>query len=237
MDLIGTSDQTSFCIEVLSDISMIDNVNLESWIRQGITHKLDNLLIDSDARTKESVLFFVGALCANTSAYKHLSKDSLDILVDCALSKADSIATAAIHGVAVAFSKELDQEHTEFLHNLFTTLQQEANNHLFGRIIARAKSCIPEDKSAAYFLLSNLVSHQFVVQSSDSNVMISFLLDRQVDASVEGMKWKYGIVEALHRQPWFVEVFSEDIQARMIEYLRTGVVFIKRESRVAYEHQ
>ena len=100
---------------MLSDISLIDGVNLESWIRQGIIQKLDHLLIESDSRTKESALFFVGALCANASACKHVSKDSIDVLVHYALSRADSVATAAIHGVAVAFSKEHGPEHTEFL--------------------------------------------------------------------------------------------------------------------------
>lgn len=237
IDIIGISEQTSFCLEVLSDISLIENVNLESWIRQGIIHKLDCLLIDSDVRTKESALFFVGVLCANASAYKHISKDSLNTLFNSAFSKADSIATAAIHGVAVAFSREFGQEHVEFLHDLFTTLQQETNGQLFDRIMARARSCIPEDKSAAYFLLSNLVSHQFIIQSPDTNILTSFLLDRQSDTSTEGMKWKYGIIEALHRQPWFTQVFPEDIQIKMIDYLRAGVVFIGRQSRIAFEHQ
>lgn len=234
---MGASEQTSFCLEVLSEISLIDDVNLESWIRQGIIRKLGHLLLDSDVRTKESGLFFVGTLCANASGYGHVSKESLDILVHCALSRADSIASAAIHGVAVAFSKELGQEHVEFLRSLFISLQREVNDQLFDRIIARAKSCIPEDKSAAYFLLSNLISHQFVVQSSDSNILTSFLLDRQSDTSTEGMKWKYGIIEALHRQPWFTQLFSREIQMGMIEYLRAGVVFIKRQGRVAFEHQ
>ena len=114
IDLISASRQASFCLEALSDIAMIEGVNVESWIQHGIIQQLDHLLMDSDVRTKESALFLLGALCANASSYKHIPKDTLNLLANCALSKADSIAIAAIHGVAIAFNKEHDEEHEPF---------------------------------------------------------------------------------------------------------------------------
>lgn len=64
-----------------------------------------------------------------------------------------------------------------------------------------------------------------------------FLLDRSADASPVGLKWKYGILESLHRSASFTAIFSEEQQLKVVQYLRVGVIFVPRQTQVAYEHQ
>jgi len=50
---------------------------------------------------------------------------------------------------------------------------------------------------------------------------------------MDGLKWKYGIVERILKQSWSLEVLGEALYMAMQEYLGQGVVFKSAETRVA----
>lgn len=176
---LGSLEEHSvFAAEVLSEIALIQDVDISSWTHDGghLLGCVKRMLCEGFSREQEAALFLTGCLLANASAAPFISSDLASTLAEYSVGRAKDTAFAAMHGVAMAFRSaqyprfwptivfRVNQEHASILHELYSKLQHEASGQLLPTLISKCRNPIVEVKSAAYFLLGRLLLHEYILR-------------------------------------------------------------------------
>lgn len=208
-DLIKSKPELdSFFMDALADIviQIPPNTGLTGW----------DALIPS---LSNHSFYLIGALLANGTLIvpETLKKD----MVEEAFVKNN---LSAVHGCSLAVNQ------------LYPLIIQCTNGMLYSNIKSYLSSPFPEIQSAWYYLCQRMVSSEEAIFNDVLNEgsLFQYLLSRSSNISLEGLKWKYACLEAVFKQPWFANI-PESTKKAIGDYLKLGVVFVRREAQVATE--
>ena len=141
------------------------------------------------------------------------------------------IQLAALHGLGIYFKSTSSLNHLALLTNL------NSYGWFNSWLPERLSSTFDEQKSASYYALKSIItsspdSFKFILSNSN---LFANLLDRSLDSSLLGLKWKYGIIEDIKVNSDLFGCLNDPLKEMVVNYLRNGVTFIPKASQVAYE--
>ena len=145
-----------------------------------------------------------------------------------------SIQLAALHGLGIYFkSNSTIINHVSLLSNL------SSYGWFKSWLPERLNSSFDEQKTASYFALKSIISSssdsfKFILNNTN---LFANLLERSLDSSLLGLKWKYGIIEDIRIDQNLFDCLNVPLKEMVVNYLRNGVTFIPKTSQVAYEGQ
>ena len=106
----------------------------------------------------------------------------------------------------------------------------------FNWLIEKINSTFIEEKSSAYFALKSILSIKENLKFLlDNSTIFSIILQRNLDDSPIGLKWKYGILEQIYGKQELFDCLNDPLKEQVKKYLGQGVTFIPKSSRVAFE--
>ncbi|KAI9591671.1 26S proteasome non-ATPase regulatory subunit 5 [Syncephalis fuscata] len=103
-------------------------------------------------------------------------------------------------------------------------------------LVSNTKQAFDDLRYVSYGVIQALSEHRWgreLIVSSTST--INHLLNRDVEPSFEGKKWKFSIIRHLANAPDMDQIVSEATLARLKEYLRQGAYFNQTNVSVAME--
>ena len=141
-------------------------------------------------RIKEACLYAIGVTIDQ-------APEVLRLLLGQYLIKAPGdLSTTATHSTAAAFTRTFNEQLWEMINT---------EQPLLNLIKQRLANPIPEVKDANYYLLSKVCIYEKAFDAG----FYKWLLDRNTESTVKGLKWRYGILESVHRTPWFERLFRK----------------------------
>lgn len=143
-----------------------------------------------------------------------------------------SIQHAALHGLGVYFSSSSSESDCSLLLNQILAYDK----NFFIWLEEKTRSTFEDQKSAAFFALKSILSVPNGLKLAlNHSSLLGNLLQRDLDDSLIGLKWKFGILEQIANSSQLRACLSDAMLAQVNEYLRNGVVFSKMTTRVAFE--
>jgi hypothetical protein len=157
-----------------------------------------------------------------------------------------SVQLSALNGIGIYFksiNNDLsNHDSSAYVNNLssksyqFEFLINLNSKGFFIWLIEKINSTFIEEKSSAYFTLNSILSCKenlkFVL---DNSTIFSILLQRNLDDSSIGLKWKYGILEQIYLNSDLFNSLNDPLKEQVKKYLGQGVTFIPKSSRVTFE--
>lgn len=216
----------SKAIDLLANFALLNCFGYDFIASNG----LDRKILTSDESLRESCVF-----C--TAAFSTISEDPKNLLVsfpDHLVHGTSSVQLAALHGLGIFFKthSEVNTNNPKIQILLYLT----ENCNFFDFLVERTNSTFDEQKSAAYFVLKSIVSTEECLKLVlDTTILISNLLDRTLDNSQVGLKWKYGIFEQIYSNSNLFSCFNDTLKEQVTKYLGQGVTFVPKSTRVAFE--
>lgn len=224
-----------------SDNSAISSKVLDFLANCAIKKCFDHEFVESNGLDRN-----VSQICEETSnesekvsavfclmAIATLSRNSQNILEsfyeNFVLHAISSVQLSALNGIGIYFRCSDSGASYSFLLHLYS-------KKFFEWLIEKINSTFDEEKSSAYFTLKSMLSTKenlkFVL---DNTTIFSILLQRNLDSSQVGLKWKFGILEQVHGNRELFDCLNDPLKEQVTKYLGQGVTFVPKMTRVAFE--
>lgn len=187
-----------------------------------------------------------GVFCLATLSI--LSRNPQTILmniVDHLFHDISSVQLSALNGIGVYFKKSDNNEIVNYDSTINSNSQYQYqfdfllylnSKSFFNWLIEKINSNFIEEKSSAYFTLKSILSSKenlkFLLNNS---TIFSIILQRNLDDSSVGLKWKYGILEKIYLNSDLFNCLNDPLKEQVKKYLGQGVTFIPKTSRVTIE--
>lgn len=189
-----------------------------------------------------------GVFCLATLSI--LSRNPQNILlniVDYLFHGISSVQLSALNGIGVYFKESFNSDNIEIVNNdststinsyqyQFDFLLYLNSKGFFNWLIEKINSNFIEEKSSAYFTLKSILSSKENLKFLlDNSIIFSIILQRNLDDSSVGLKWKYGILEKIYLNSDLFNCLNDPLKEQVKKYLGQGVTFIPKTSRVTFE--
>lgn len=153
-----------------------------------------------------------------------------------------SVQLSALNGIGIYFESNTEGLGEGSLSNeissnfKFEFLLYLNSKGFFNWLIQKINSTFIEEKSSAYFTLKSILSIEENLKFTlDNCTIFSILLQRNLDDSPIGLKWKYGILEQIYLNSNLFNCLNDPLKEQVKKYLGQGVTFVPKSSRVAFE--
>ncbi len=197
-----------------------------------LASKLRGLLENEDTNVKSSVIFTLCAFASKDTLFDTVSSTMPEVFSGLVHGHS-STQLAALHGLGLVFKQD---ELTPAKSSLLLQLNSYTSEPIYTWLTKRALSNFDEQKGAAYFCLQGLLSSfQGVKLALDTSSIMADLLNRDLDDSALGSKWKYGILEMVAKKTHLFELLNAPLREQVLRYLGQGVIFKAVSTRVAFE--
>jgi hypothetical protein len=223
-------DVLTHCVKAKAfDAAFFEENHLTSKLR--ICLDMSNELINSSA-------IYLCACLASQTQFSSLIRTLLPFIEEGLFHGVSSVQLAALNGLGVIFEGDLESAEGSLKFEFLGRLQARTGGSLFGWLEERCKSQFVEQQHGAYFALRGILSSTLGLKIAlDTSTILAQLLNRESDASLEGLKYKFGILEAIYTTPELCGLLNAPLAEQLRVYLGRGVVFVPRTTRVAFEAQ
>lgn len=146
-----------------------------------------------------------------------------------------SVQLAALHGLGIYFKSRIISSESK----VSVLFKLSSFNFLTSWLPEKMNSTFDEQKLAAYFALKEIItsaSECFKFVLNHSNIFAN-ILERSLDTTQLGLKWKYGIIEDIRISEDLFNCLNDPLKEIVVNYLKKGINFIPKTPQVSFEGQ
>lgn len=192
-------------------------------------------LSDKNVEIKMTAIESIGNICSEPDRLVYVSKNSklIDEYMRSFRFSVDETKAAFYRGISCIMSVKNNNDETieTLTHQIFLKIGGEPSPLL--KLIADGKQVFNNTRYAVYSLFESMATHRWAIELFHYDPFINYILNRQLDNTYEGKKWRYSIVKSILKSPHTQEIFNSRVAARFEKYERDGPFYTPTEAAVA----